>query len=76
MKEWLQCVRCGSRFDIGEIRYRCQCEGLLGVERDALPPKTDLFDRRLGKRGALDRSGVWRFRPWEPLRPFKPFRLD
>ncbi len=22
------------------------------------------------------RSGVWRFRPWEPLRPFKPFRLD
>ncbi|MCM2316748.1 MAG: threonine synthase, partial [Thermoanaerobaculia bacterium] len=63
--EWLQCVACERRFDILEVRYRCQCGGLLAVEREAgwgglLSPAH--FDSRLTSRRAIDRSGVWRFR--------------
>ena len=63
--EWLQCIACERRFDILEVRYRCNCGGLLEVTRDAgwarqLSPMD--FDSRLTSRRAIDRSGVWRFR--------------
>ena len=58
MSEWLSCIACHRRFDIGEIRYTCDCGGLLSVERDALPKDTKLFDERRAKND----SGVWRFR--------------
>ncbi len=65
--EWLACITCGRRFDIDEIRYTCDCGGLLSVERDELPKSTRIFDERLNRgprpeaRG-LNQSGVWRFR--------------
>ncbi len=34
MKEWLECASCGKRFAITDVRYICDCGGLLSVERD------------------------------------------
>jgi threonine synthase len=44
-----------------EIRYTCDCGGLLSVERTGLLDR-DSFDDRLTSRADIDRSGVWRFR--------------
>jgi threonine synthase len=62
ISEWLQCLTCGSRYPIDEIRYTCDCGGLLNVERDAISGSPAAFDRRGSSRAAVDRSGVWRFR--------------
>ena len=68
MREWLACASCGRRFDIAEVRYTCQCGGLLSVERDSLcggaTPRqmTAIFDARRSSRATIDQSGVWRFR--------------
>ncbi|MGK2858866.1 MAG: threonine synthase, partial [Thermoanaerobaculia bacterium] len=63
--EWLQCVGCESRVDILVVRCRCDCGGLLAVERVAGwagQLSRAHFDSRLTSRRAVDRSGVWRFR--------------
>jgi len=62
---WLECLRCKAKFGLHEIRYTCECGGLLSSERPqgwgrGLGPA--VFDARLGSRQGLDRSGVWRFR--------------
>jgi threonine synthase len=62
MSEWLECIRCARRFDAMEIRYDCDCGGLLGVERDGAPLGRERFDQRRSSRAAIDQSGVWRFR--------------
>lgn len=62
MSEWLQCVRCKRRFEVTEIRYTCECEALLSVERSAPAVDRSVFDQRRLSRRAVDRSGVWRFR--------------
>lgn len=61
MSEWLQCVTCARKYDAMEIRYTCDCGGLLSVERDGILDR-DAFDDRRTSRAAIDRSGVWRFR--------------
>jgi threonine synthase len=61
MSEWLQCISCGRKYDLGDIRYTCDCGNLLSVERDTLLDR-DAFDDRLTSRSPIDRSGVWRFR--------------
>jgi threonine synthase len=61
MIEWLQCITCGRRYDILEVRYICDCAGLLSVERDGLIDRNS-FDDRATSRAPIDRSGVWRFR--------------
>ena len=65
MSEFLRCIDCGNKYEVSEVRYSCDCSGLLAVER----PKEaftsvgpDLFDTRLGSKAPTDRSGVWRFR--------------
>lgn len=63
--QWLQCIRCGARYPVDQVRYTCSCDGLLAVERDAAVwggLSTRTWDARLGARSGLDRSGVWRFR--------------
>jgi threonine synthase len=62
MSEWLTCIVCGREFDTIEVRYECECGGLLSVARDRLPLDVRPFDERLGARRGVDRSGVWRFR--------------
>ncbi|HVR41212.1 MAG TPA: threonine synthase [Thermoanaerobaculia bacterium] len=61
MSEWLQCVTCARRYDANEIRYTCDCGGLLSVERDGILDR-DSFDDRRTSRAPIDQSGVWRFR--------------
>jgi threonine synthase len=61
MSEWLQCIDCGRRYDVMEIRYTCDCGDLLNVARDTMPDR-DLFDSRRTSRRTVDQSGVWRFR--------------
>lgn len=62
----LVCADCGAVFPVAEPRYRCHCGGLLDVVQPLAALREtlsrELFDGRLGGRGRLDRSGVWRFR--------------
>jgi threonine synthase len=59
--EWLECITCLRKYDALEIRYTCDCGGLLSVERDNLVDR-DAFDDRRTSRATIDQSGVWRFR--------------
>jgi threonine synthase len=67
----LQCIQCQHSYPANEIRYLCDCGGLLDVWHDleALRPRVSrgLFDGRLsgapGPRVApTTNSGVWRYR--------------
>ncbi len=63
--EWLQCIKCASKFAITEVRYHCNCGSLLSVERD--PSRIRLLTPALLKERNLsfepiDVSGVWKFR--------------
>ena len=62
MSERLACVTCGREFDALEVRYTCDCGGLLEVRREPLAIGRDVFDQRRASRSILDQSGVWRFR--------------
>jgi threonine synthase len=65
MSAWLECVACQRRYDMGQVRYTCDCQGLLSLERDQdwwRRIDRDRFDRRRAGRDPLDQSGVWRFR--------------
>jgi threonine synthase len=59
--ERLQCVTCSRQYDIMEVRYTCDCGGLLSIERTGVIDR-DAFDDRRTSRADIDRSGVWRFR--------------
>jgi threonine synthase len=67
----LQCIQCQKSYPVNEVRYLCDCGGLLDVWHDleALRPQISrgLFDGRLsgapGPRVAPTiNSGVWRYR--------------
>ncbi len=75
----LECLRCGARYDLGQVRYLCTCGGQLDVSHnlDVLRGRTSrtTFDSRL--RGAPapqvrpeTDSGVWRYR--EMILPVPP----
>ena len=59
--ERIECIVCGSRYGIDEVRLKCECGGLLAVERDGIYDH-DAADDRGTSRVPIDRSGVWRFR--------------
>ena len=59
--ERLQCVTCARTYDIMDVRYTCDCGGLLSIERTGVIDR-DSFDDRRTSRADIDRSGVWRFR--------------
>jgi threonine synthase len=59
--ERLQCVTCSRQYDIMDVRYTCDCGGLLSIERTGVIDR-DAFDDRRTSRADIDRSGVWRFR--------------
>ena len=66
METYLSCIKCAKRYTSEEIRYKCDCGGLLEACRDLskfsgrrLVEKWE--KRRLAKRG-VDASGVWRYR--------------
>lgn len=62
MNQKLVCIICGNEYDPMEIRYECDCGGLLSVERDRPLAGPNEFDDRRTSRSAVDGSGVWRFR--------------
>jgi threonine synthase len=62
MSERLVCVTCDATYDVAQIRYTCDCGGLLEVQRDKPAVDRDTFDARRASRATLDQSGVWRFR--------------
>ena len=62
MNERLLCGNCARTFATSEIRYECDCGGLLSVERERITAGPREFDARRATRKGLDRSGVWRFR--------------
>lgn len=59
--EWLECIRCASRYADTDVRYTCDCGGLLSVERDTFLDRNSFDDRRTSW-APIDQSGVWRFR--------------
>jgi len=66
MRSILQCMDCGRQYPTNEVRYTCECGGLLDVihDLDALRKTVtrDTFDKRLGTLEAPHASGVWRYR--------------
>ena len=67
----LQCARCTASYPIDQVRYVCDCGGLLDVSHDleALRPEVNrhLFDGRLEGAPTPNvaptvNSGVWRYR--------------
>src|ERR1051326_6930813 len=60
--EGLACIACERTYPLDQVRYTCDCGGLLEVQREA--PRVDraVFDARRASRNTIDQSGVWRFR--------------
>ena len=62
----LVCIDCSATYPADEVRYTCECGGLLDVARDLEELRErvscEIFDHRLGGRSLADSSGVWRFR--------------
>ena len=63
---YLECVACGKTYDPWDLRYKCDCGGILDVMRDL--SKIDgeelrkLWDSRWGLKRGVESSGVWRYR--------------
>jgi threonine synthase len=62
MSETLVCAQCSRSYATTEVRYECDCGGLLSVERDRITEGPSTFDQRRASRAGIDASGVWRFR--------------
>lgn len=66
IESYLECVRCSKTYDVGDLRYNCECGGILDVKRDL--SKVDgaelkkLWDSRWGMKRGIESSGVWRYR--------------
>lgn len=65
-ESYLECVRCSRTYSVDELRYTCDCGGILDVKRDL--SKIDgaalrkLWDSRWGMKRGIESSGVWRYR--------------
>ncbi|MEK6976853.1 MAG: threonine synthase, partial [Candidatus Hydrothermarchaeota archaeon] len=57
----LRCIGCGKEYPPEEVIFKCTCGGLLEVALDL----EALEVRREGFQGRL---GVWRYRPFMPIR--------
>jgi threonine synthase len=60
----LKCIECGKEYPLTELRYSCECGGLLEVIHDFsnLDLSRETFDRRLGTLNWPYSSGVWRYK--------------
>ena len=60
----LRCIKCGTEYPLGKVRYRCDCGDLLEVahDLDSLDVSRKLFDSRLGSLKWPYSSGVWRYK--------------
>ncbi len=66
IKIWLECINCSCKYDANEIRYTCDCGGLLEVKRNLseIDGKAlmNTWESRWGSRKAPLSSGVWRYK--------------
>lgn len=62
MSQTLHCLQCDKHYSWLDIRYRCQCGGLLEFRQASPSLSLDTIEKRRGSRDPLDSSGVWRFR--------------
>ncbi len=66
VKAELVCIKCNKKYSTGQIRYRCECEGLLELRRDLsiLDPRrtVEVWEKRWRVKRGIDASGVWRYR--------------
>jgi threonine synthase len=62
----LRCIECKAEYSPDEVRYSCDCGGLLEVVHDLEKLKEsvslELFDKRLGSLKFPFNSGVWRYK--------------
>ena len=71
-QSWFECIRCGRRYPIDRVVYRCaSCNGLLDVEHDldrlrarSAEEWKELFDTRSRTSPWPYRSGVWAKKEW------------
>lgn len=63
---YLECVNCGKTYDPWDLRYKCDCGGILDVKRDLSNIDGEelrkLWDSRWGLKRGVESSGVWRYR--------------
>ncbi len=66
MEAYLKCVRCGRTYDLGKVRYTCDCGGTLDLQRDFDGVDGGelkaLWEKRWGARSGAEMSGVWRYK--------------
>ncbi|QSH42561.1 threonine synthase [Lentisphaerota bacterium] len=66
IKSWLECIRCGEKYDFSEIRYTCECGGTLDLKRDLSQVDgrklKQMWDERWGAKRGVYASGVWRYK--------------
>lgn len=63
----LSCVVCYRQYNYKEVRFLCDCGGILELKRlDLNKIKTQDFDKKPGGQNILNASGVWRFRELLP----------
>ena len=62
----LKCVRCDQEYDLSQVRYNCDCGGILDLARDFTnvdgAKLRQLWDSRWGAKRGVDASGVWRYK--------------
>jgi threonine synthase len=66
IKSVLSCINCEKKYKLNEIRYRCECGGLLELTRELDSVKANqllgLWEKRRRAKRGIDSSGVWRYR--------------
>ena len=66
LKTWLECVMCGEKYGLEDVRYTCGCGGCLDLRRDlsGLDGKrlVEEWERRWRLKSGINSSGVWRYR--------------
>ncbi|UDQ97659.1 threonine synthase [Lentisphaerota bacterium WC36G] len=63
---YLECVSCAKQYDLKDIRYNCECGGILDVKRDFSNVNGEelkaLWESRWGAKSGIYSSGVWRYK--------------
>jgi len=63
---WLECISCSMKYEITEIRYTCDCGGLLEVKRNLksfdAKKLVRTWEERWGAKKGVLASGVWRYK--------------
>ncbi|MCP3967803.1 MAG: threonine synthase [Lentisphaerae bacterium] len=66
IKSWLECIRCGEKYDFSGIRYTCDCGGTLDLKRDLSQVDgqklKQIWEDRWGAKHGIYSSGVWRYK--------------